>query len=155
MWSSALIEDFAVLEAEIKIATGTTWELDGNGLAARDEPTRFIITVQALLEGWDCPNAYVLCSLAEQRASTAVEQMLGRIMRLPGAMRKVDERLNRAYAFAATTSFADAARALTEGLVANGFDRIEAKALIRPPAELAGFYDQPGLPPTRWTGILI
>jgi len=139
----ALIEDFAVPEAEIKIATGTTWELDGIDLAARDEPTRFIITVQALREGWDCPNAYVLCSLAEQRASTAVEQMLGRIMRLPKAKRKVDERLNRAYAFAATTSFADAARALTEGLVANGFDRIEAKALIRPPAELAGFYDPP------------
>ena len=140
---AALIEDFAVPDAEIKIATGSQWELDGVKLWKMDEPTRFIITVQALREGWDCPNAYVLCSLAEQRASTAVEQMLGRIMRLPGAKRKVDERLNRAYAFAATTSFADAARALTEGLVANGFDRIEAKALIRAPAALPGFYDPP------------
>ena len=117
----ALIADFFVPEAEIKIATGSDWELDGIDLAARDEPTRFIITVQALREGWDCPNAYVLCSLAEQRASTAVEQMLGRVMRLPHAKRKQDERLNRAYAFSATTSFQAAASALAEGLVANGF----------------------------------
>ena len=136
-----MIADFAVLPSEIKIATGSNWELDGIDLAARDEPTRFIITVQALREGWDCPNAYVLCTLAEQRASTAVEQMLGRIMRLPKAKRKVDERLNCAYAFAATTSFADAARALAEGLVANGFEKIEAKALIRGPATLPNVFD--------------
>lgn len=134
----ALIDDFAVTDPEIKIATGTTWELDDVPLGDWNEPTRFIITVQALREGWDCPSAYVLCSLAVQNSPTAVEQMLGRIMRLPGAKRKSDERLNRAYAFAATTSFAEAARALAEGLVANGFERIEARALIRPPAPLPG-----------------
>ena len=137
----ALIDDFLVPESEIKIATGSDWELDGVNLAARNEPTRFIITVQALREGWDCPNAYVLCSLAEQRASTAVEQMLGRVMRLPNAKRKRDERLNRAYAFCATTSFQAAANALAEGLVANGFERIEAKNLIRSAPELPGISD--------------
>jgi len=30
----------------------------------------------------------VLCSLAESRSATAVEQILGRVMRLPGAARK-------------------------------------------------------------------
>ena len=93
----ALRTDFAVTEDEIKIATGTTWELDGVALGDWNEPARFIITVQALREGWDCPSAYVLCSLAVQNSPTAVEQMLGRIMRLPGAKRKTDERLNRAY----------------------------------------------------------
>ncbi len=137
---AALLADFAVTEPEIKIATGSTWELDNVVLGDWNEPARFIITVQALREGWDCPSAYVLCSLAVQNSSTAVEQMLGRIMRLPGAKRKPDERLNRAYAFAATTSFADAARALAEGLVANGFERIEAQSLIRPPAPLPGVF---------------
>ncbi len=135
----ALMEDFLVPESEIKIATGSDWELDGVDLATRDEPTRFIITVQALREGWDCPNAYVLCTLAEQRASTAVEQMLGRVMRLPHAKRKQDERLNRAYAFAMTASFQTAANALAEGLVANGFESLEAKSLIRAAPEFPGF----------------
>ena len=134
----ALQTDFAVTEGEIKIATGATWELDGIALGDWNEPARFVVTVQALREGWDCPSAYVLCSLAAQNSPTAVEQMLGRIMRLPGAKRKTDERLNRAYAFAATNSFADAARALAEGLVANGFEKIEAQSLIRPPASLPG-----------------
>ncbi len=137
----ALIDDFLVPENEIKIATGSDWELDGVDLAARTEPTRFIITVQALREGWDCPNAYVLCTLAEQRASTAVEQMLGRVMRLPHAKRKQDERLNRAYAFATAASFQAAATALTEGLIANGFERLEAKSLIRAAPELPGIGD--------------
>ncbi len=134
----ALLTDFAVAPDEIKIATGSDWELDGIDLASPNEPTRYIITVQALREGWDCPNAYVLCSLAEQRASTAVEQMLGRVMRLPGAKRKQDDRLNQAYAFSATASFRDAANALAEGLVANGFERLEAKHLIRSAPELPG-----------------
>ena len=34
---------------------------------------RFIVTVQALREGWDCPFAYVLCSLQKLSSATAVE----------------------------------------------------------------------------------
>jgi type III restriction enzyme len=131
-----LIDDFLVPEEQIKIATGSEWQLDGVDLADRAEPTRFVITVQALREGWDCPSAYVLCTLAEQRSSTAVEQMLGRVMRLPRAKQKRDDRLNRAYAFATTASFQEAANALAEGLVANGFERLEARSLIRAAPEL-------------------
>jgi type III restriction enzyme len=39
--------------------------------------------------------------------------------------------MNRAYAFATTTAFQKTATNLQEGLVANGFERIEAKALVR------------------------
>lgn len=140
---TALIQDFQVPADQIKIATGSDWELDGVDLRSWTEPTRFIITVQALREGWDCPGAYVLATLAHQQSATAVEQILGRIMRLPGAAFKSDPRLNQAYAFAATESFSDAANALAEGLVANGFERLEAKSLVRPDA------DQLHLPPPR------
>lgn len=138
----ALIDDHQVPAEQIAIATGSVWELDGVDLAARSTRVRYIITVQALREGWDCPNAYVLCSVAEQRGATAVEQMLGRIMRLPRARRKLTPELNQAYAFTASNSFQQAADALAEGLVANGFERIEAKALVREAPPL------PGLDPT-------
>jgi type III restriction enzyme len=48
-------------------------------------PVRYVITVQALREGWDCPFAYVLCSLQKLTSATAVEQLLGRVLRMPYA----------------------------------------------------------------------
>ena len=58
-------------------ATGEDRGLDGVDVLSKDCPIRYIITVQALKEGWDCPFAYVLCTVAEQSSKTAVEQILG------------------------------------------------------------------------------
>ena len=126
-----LIDDFRVPEAHIVIATGDTKGLDGVDLFDRDCKVRFIITQQALKEGWDCSFAYVLCSVAEQKSPRAVEQLLGRVLRMPRASRKHNEDLNRAYAFATTTSFQNAANTLRDGLVNNGFEKVEAQALVR------------------------
>ena len=133
-----LIEDFKIPENQIRVATGKQWELDGVKLFDADCPVRHIITVQALREGWDCSFAYVLCSIAEQQSARAVEQLLGRVLRLPNAKKKLRQELNEAYAFAATLSFKETAEALVEGLVENGFEEFEAKAAIRD-AEFEGF----------------
>lgn len=130
-----LIEDFRVPDEHIVIATGDSKGLDGVDLFDRDCKVRFIITQQALKEGWDCSFAYVLCSVAEQKSARAVEQLLGRVLRLPHAKRKQHEDLNRAFAFATTTSFQNAANTLRDGLVNNGFERVEAQALVRAVAE--------------------
>lgn len=133
-----LIEDFRVPEAHVVIATGETKGLDGVDLFDRDCKVRFIITQQALKEGWDCSFAYVLCSVAEQKSPRAVEQLLGRVLRLPRAARKQNEDLNRAYAFATTASFQHAANTLRDGLVSNGFEKIEAADLVRAVAVMPG-----------------
>src|SRR5690606_27581634 len=86
---------------------------------------------QKLKEGWDCPFAYVLCSVSEMRSSVAVEQIVGRILRMPQARRKVHDALNRAYAFSASRHFGDALNALKDVLVENGFERQEADLLVR------------------------
>lgn len=130
-----LIESFRQPEERIAIATGESNELDGLDLFARHCPVRFIITQSKLREGWDCSFAYVLCSVAEQKSATAVEQVLGRVLRLPAASRKKREELNRSYAFATTMSFQSAANTLKDGLVNNGFQRIEADALVRADAD--------------------
>jgi len=127
-----LITDYKVPDAQVVRATGSDKGLEGVDLAAPDCPIRFVITVQALREGWDCPFAYVLCSVAEMRSSTAIEQILGRVMRLPNTTRKAHEDLNRAYAFAASRDFFEVAGTLTEALVQNGFERQEANDLIAP-----------------------
>ncbi|MYG07422.1 restriction endonuclease subunit R [Candidatus Poribacteria bacterium] len=130
-----LLEEHNIPEEQIARATGEDRGLDDVDINDRKCPIRYVITVQALREGWDCPFAYVLCSVAEMRSSTAVEQILGRVMRLPKAQRKKQESLNSAYAFVASQNFYEAASALTDGLVQNGFEKQAAAELIRPTEE--------------------
>jgi type III restriction enzyme len=135
-----LIDDFKILENQIARATGEIDEIGDIDLSHPDCPIRYIITVQALREGWDCPFAYVLCSVAESKSSTAVEQILGRILRMPKAARKKTESLNLAYAFATSENFGVIANQLRDSLVQNGFERYEAQLMIQMPPE------QPDLP---------
>lgn len=130
-----LIEEHGIPEDQIARATGEDRGLDNVDINDPECPIRYVITVQALREGWDCPFAYVLCSVAEMSSSTAVEQILGRVMRLPKAKRKKQESLNSAYAFVASQNFYKTASALADGLVQNGFDKQAAADLICPPDE--------------------
>jgi type III restriction enzyme len=136
----ALLDDFAIPDEQIAIATGETREIDGVDLYRRDCALRFIITVQALKEGWDCPFAYVLCSVAEQHSARAVEQILGRVLRMPNATRKQTPELNCAYAFVASAAFATAVQSIKDALVENmGFQRIEADELVQAPQQMPIF----------------
>ncbi len=139
-----LLEDFKIPENQIARATGEVDEIGETDLSQPDCPIRYVITVQALREGWDCPFAYVLCSVAESKSSTGVEQILGRVLRLPKATRKQNEALNLAYTFASSESFGAVANQLRDSLVQNGFDRFEAQMMITPPPE--GFPSQPEMP---------
>jgi type III restriction enzyme len=139
-----LMEDFNIPAEQIARATGSDRELEGVDILAEDCPIRFVITIQALREGWDCPFAYVLCSVAEMSSGTAVEQILGRVMRLPHVRRKRQEALNQAYAFAASANFAATAESLIDGLVQNGFNRMEAKDMVVLPRQAQ--LDLKGLP---------
>jgi type III restriction enzyme len=95
-----------------------------------------VITVQALKEGWDCSYAYVFCSLASIRSAGAVEQLLGRVLRMPFATRRASEELNRAYAHVSETSFAAAANGLMDRLTEMGFDERSAReAILEMPPE--------------------
>jgi type III restriction enzyme len=128
----SLINDHHIPENQIARATGEDRGLDNVNLADEKCEIRYVITVQALREGWDCPFAYILCSLAEQHSIGAVEQILGRVLRLPYCKPKEIDELNRAYAFVASPNFAEAAQNLVDALVENGFNRQEAKDFIKP-----------------------
>ena len=127
-----LIEEKAIPPAWIKVATGDSRELDGVNLRDPNEPTRHIITVQALREGWDCPSAYVLCATQKVASATAVEQLLGRVLRMPYAKRRRDAALNMAYAHVAESSFAEVAASLRDKLIDMGFTDEEVRQSLRP-----------------------
>lgn len=126
-----LQEDFNVPDERIAVATGDRDDLEDVDILDRSCPIRYVITVQKLGEGWDCPYAYVLCSVAAMRSNQAVEQMVGRVLRMPEVTRKQHESLNKAYAFAADEDFADALHSVRDVLVENGFERLEAEQLVQ------------------------
>lgn len=125
-----LIEGAKVPENEIAIATGDRRELDGVNLFSRDCSIRYIITVQALKEGWDCPFAYVFCSLAKVHSPKDAEQLLGRVLRMPFAKKRTSSELNRAYAFVAVKDWATAAENIHDNLLNMGFEDAEARAAL-------------------------
>ena len=100
-----LIEDCRIPEDRIAVATGNQRELDGIDLFDPACIIEHVITVDALREGWDCSFAYVFCSLASIRSGGAVEQLLGRVLRMPFATRRSSEELNRAYAHVSEKNF--------------------------------------------------
>jgi type III restriction enzyme len=121
----------------IAVATGEQRELEGVDLFDLSCTIEHVITVQALREGWDCSFAYVFCSVASIRSPGAVEQLLGRVLRMPFAERRVSEELNRAYAHVSETNFAAAAQGLTDRLTDMGFDERSAReAVIETPPGL-------------------
>ena len=131
----ALLEEHHIPKTQIAVATGDRRELTDVDLKAESCPVRYVITQSALKEGWDCPFAYVLCSVATLRNATAVEQILGRILRMPRAERKTRPALNRAYAYVRSPHFFTAAETLRDQLVKSaGFNRQEAREFFVPPS---------------------
>src|SRR3546814_8403681 len=88
--------------------------------------------MEALKEGWDCSFAYVFCSVSRIQSAADVEQLLGRVLRMPYAERRKADALNRAYAFLSEPSFGAAARSLVDKLVAMGFEEHAALDNIEP-----------------------
>ncbi len=121
-----LVETSGIDEDRIAIATGDQRGLDGIDLFDPKCKIEHVITIEALKEGWDCSFAYVFCSVSKIQSATAVEQILGRVLRMPFAQRRDQAELNRSYAHVSEPSFAQAANALRDRLVAMGFDEEEA-----------------------------
>lgn len=126
-----LISNQNISEDKIAIATGKQRELDGIDLFDPSCPIEYVITMEALKEGWDCSFAYVFCSVKQVSSSKDAEQLLGRVLRMPYAKRRVIEDLNRAYAHLATNSLAEAAKGLSDKLVEMGFEELEVATFLR------------------------
>lgn len=141
-----LIQDYQIPESSIAIATGALDELTGKKLGDPDYP-QFIITVDKLREGWDCPFAYLLFSFRNTTSAIAVEQVLGRVLRMPHVKRKQQPVLNRSYAYVVSSELARTVESLKDGLVQNGFERLDVKDLIIAPDASSGdlFAAQPDL----------
>lgn len=116
-----LIEELNIPTEQIKIKTADIDELKNVDLFSPDCPVRFVITVNALKEGWDCSFAYILANLANKHSEIDVTQIVGRILRQPNAKPFSNPLLNMSYVFTASAQFRNVLGNIVEGLTLAGF----------------------------------
>ncbi|KJJ38741.1 DEAD/DEAH box helicase [Aequorivita vladivostokensis] len=123
-------------EEQIKIKTSGIDELKGIDLMAKGCPVKYIITVNALKEGWDCPNAYILASLADKSSAVEVEQILGRVLRQPYVVKHKEALLNMSFVLTASSKFNETLDSIVKGLQESGFSKDDYYAEEAPEEEL-------------------
>jgi len=85
--------------SEIAVKSSETNEIENIDLLSSDCPIRFIITKEALTEGWDCPFAYILGVIPNVKSNTSVTQLIGRILRQPGVKKTGVLALDESYVY--------------------------------------------------------
>ena len=106
------------------IAVHSTEEpgLKGVKIMKESTPIRWIITKEALKEGWDCPFAYALAILDNIATPTSVTQLLGRVLRQPGPSRTGVDSLDRCYVYCHHPNTGAVADHVRKGLSDMGMD---------------------------------
>lgn len=139
---------FGIPENQIKIKTANKDELKGLDLMSRGCEVRYIITVNALKEGWDCPFAYILATLANKTSRVDVEQILGRILRQPYTAQHQNLLLNISYVFTSSNDFRDTVEKIILSLQKAGFSKKDFREATpvdsqKTPVTIPGFFNTP------------
>ena len=79
-------------------------------------------------------------------SATDIEQLLGRVLRMPYAKSRSNDALNRAYTHVSSPRFGEGARQLTDTLIQKmGFEPDEAAAVVEQRQTVfSRFFDTPG-----------
>ena len=144
---------FGIPENQIKIKTANKDELKGIDLMSRSCEVRYIITVNALKEGWDCPFAYILATLANKTSRVDVEQILGRILRQPYTVQHQNPLLNLSYVFTSSNDFRETVERIILSLQKAGFSKkdfreaspAESQEEPKPQIKIPGLFESPEL----------
>ena len=110
-------------DAEVAVKTAEKNDLnqpENLDLLAATNRVRVIITKQALQEGWDCPFAYLLCSLAASSNLRAMTQLVGRILRQPYAEKTGVDLLDECHIVTHHAETAAVVDAVKQGLERDG-----------------------------------
>lgn len=115
--------NIGIKKEQIAIKTAKINELDKIDLLDKDCKIRYIITINALKEGWDCPYAYILASIANKNSTADVEQLIGRVLRQPNARKYTNQELNVSYVLTCSNDFERTAKSVIAGLNVAGFSK--------------------------------
>ena len=143
-----------ITEDQIAVQTSAEKGLENINLFDPLCKVLFVITVEALKEGWDCSFAYVLCSLQDVGSTQDAEQLLGRVLRMPYARERKEPDLNKAYAHIVSKKFDATVEKIRDNLVQKlGFEKAMLGAAIMPTMPLPLFDDVPSSEPEHLRGL--
>jgi len=120
-----LIKEFGRSPSEIAVKSSSLDEIGDTDLLSKDCPIRFIITKQALQEGWDCSFAYILAILTNPKARLAITQLVGRILRQPYAVKTKNKALDESYVVCRRSSTRNLIDEIRNGLKDEGLGDLE------------------------------
>ena len=130
------LQNLGVSATHIKVKSSEQDELAGLDLLSPLCPVRYIITRDALKEGWDCSFAYLLTLLDNTTAATAMTQLMGRVMRQPHARATNHPKLDSCYVHCFNQKTGEAVKNVKQGLEAEGLTGL-AKFVEGPEEEQA------------------
>ena len=120
-----LTQNMGVPAESVAVQSSTSHELDGVDLLSEFSSVRWIITKAALMEGWDCPFAYLLVMLDNTSARRAITQLVGRVMRQPHARLTYREALDQCYVYCQSTDVSDAVQYVKDALEQEGMGDLD------------------------------
>ncbi|HCE43962.1 MAG TPA: restriction endonuclease subunit R [Lentisphaeria bacterium] len=122
-----LIKKCNIPEKHIAIKSSEKDDIEGIDLFAPDCDIRYIITKQALQEGWDCSFAYILTILTNPSSSTGITQLVGRILRQPFARKTKIQELDECYVYTFRQNASTLVKEIKSGLEDEGLGDIAGR----------------------------
>lgn len=122
----------------IRVKSAEKDEIGKEDLLSEFCPVKWIITKSALMEGWDCPFAYLLVMLDNTQAQKAITQLVGRVMRQPHAQLTKRESLDQCYVYCHNVAVGDVVQHVKNGLEEEGLTGLGNEVLDKTGEGLAG-----------------
>ncbi|HCI57182.1 MAG TPA: hypothetical protein DFH96_00245 [Bacteroidetes bacterium] len=116
---------------EIAIKTSSQNDIEDINLFSQDCPIRFIITKEALREGWDFSYAYILGIIPNVNSNTGVTQLVGRILRQPFARKTGIKELDESYVYYTKGDTREILNRVSAGFKNEGLEDLVTKLKFR------------------------
>lgn len=126
-----LIKQCGILENEIAIKSSEKDDIEGIDLLSRDCEIRYIITKQALQEGWDCAFAYILTILTNPGSQLSITQLVGRILRQYKARKTKVKDLDESYVFCHRTKAGVLLESIKKGFEVEGLGDLASRVTVK------------------------
>ena len=115
-----LTHNLSVPSDAVRVKSAENDELGRENLLSEFSQVRWIITKSALMEGCDCPFAYLLVMLDNTQAQRAITQLVGRVMRQPHAQLTGRELLDQCYVYCNNVDVGTVVTQVKNGLESEG-----------------------------------
>ena len=115
-----LTQNLRVPSEAVRVKSAENDELGRENLLSEFSQVRWIITKSALMEGWDCPFAYLLVMLDNTQAQRAITQLVGRVMRQPHAQLTGRKLLDQCYVYCNNVDVGTVVTQVKNGLESEG-----------------------------------